>query len=905
MNPVSIHQSVKLLSQVRDFSFFADDQVLTAGQLNRLIQHLDYQDRATRAWLIGAGLLCGLTHEVEGATLALEPGCALTTDGDLLTIAAALRFTHSRPFKDEEAKYQPLGKLAPFTELLTTKAAADDSSAKPLTAAALKNKVVALYLESYAKEPEFCTGDNCDNKGPVQHNNLRVLLLPKTITTLPAGLPEIAEALPKIEAARPKLTTGIKKLEGANGLQAAFTSAISVTRSSLVEALAPLTANQSFHEALSEAGFDKPLDWNVKLPGKTLNPAAEITGLLHIHGFYREFTHAYNEWRDSLYCLRGVCAPDPEAFPKHVLLGVTGRTGRCPRDLFRHPFLRASTLAPCHDGLERARLLWRRLMGLIDHFKQNPVAPQIRFTPSAGCHRPLGERALPFYFGDKFTAPWNVEARLRCAPDEPSSYHHNPHAAFGSDISCRPFYRIEGHLGRTLAEVETELKRLRGEFNLAFQILSIQIEDDPDLVVRPPIRFLDIESLFHHHTLDLKLRLKDAESFTEVISREAGKAPETSVSKEKAAAVSNASGQLKLSIASTREKLPGTFAEFSKQANVTNFNLAITDTAQKGVQVNLLAYDFAKYSPVTPTDRLVRPEALSQFGHLFDLLKNRELKVRQRSIFQKFIEANPGAEHLGGVPAGGTFVLVYSASSEANKRLVKADFCLPYFSYFDLTTLEEEEPPADITIKPPPYVFEPKPWKDLFPWTFTPLTDIYVNKKFGDLENFVVQSQVNLTQNLDSLINTKIVNGILPMTDVFKGTVPKADLGLVGNDFYRDVVNMIELNNLEMERLHKEVDLGLATNVTKNRINELDVQKAELLGRATIMVADNMAKAQASGQPVASAERAMANVIKTNAVSLESDKARETFKSGAAKAVDHHQDVAAVNTNFSSLVRLF
>ncbi|MEX2382298.1 MAG: hypothetical protein WD490_07945, partial [Opitutales bacterium] len=829
MNPISLHQSVKLLSQVQDFSFFADDQVLTAGQLNRLIQHLDFQDRATRAWLIGSGLLCGLTHEVDGATLTLNPGCALTTDGDLLTIAEPRRFTHSRKFNDEEAEYEPLGSLAPFTELLTGEAAAEDPSAKPLSANALRNTVVALYLESFAREPEFCTGDNCDNKGPVQHNNLRVLLLPKAkVSPLPPGLPEIAAALPKIEAARPRLNAGIGKLEGNTGLQAAFTAAIRETRTALTEALSQLSGNKDFQKALDEAGIETPRNWNTTLPGRTLNPAREINGLLHIHGFFRDFCQAYNEWRESLYCLRGECPPDPEAFPKHILLGITGRAERCPRDLYRHPFVRSPALAPCHDGQERSRFLWRRMIGLASHFQQAPSTSEIRITPSAAFHQALGERALPFYFGAEFSAPWNVEARLRCAPDAPSSYYRDPHAAFRSDIHSYPFYRIEGHLGRKLDEVEAELKRLRSQLNLAFQILSIQIEDAPDLVVRPPVRFLDIESLFHHHVLDLKNRLSDAESFSDVISGEAGKAPETSVSKEKATAVSSASGQLKSSIASAREKMPANFSEFTRESSVTAFNLAVTETARKSIQVNSIAYDFAKYSPVTPTDRLVQPEALSRFGQLFDLFKKRDLKLRQRSIFQKFAQSNPGMESLGGVPAGGTFILVYSASEDPEKRLVKADFCLPYFSTFDLSSLEEEEPPADIPGKIPPYVYEPKPWKDNFTWTFTPLTESYVQTRFVDLENVVLQTKVNLTENLDSLVNAKIVNGILPLTDAIKGRMPVVeDAALSGNVFYRDVVNLVEKNNAELTRIRDDVERGLATTTNIKRIDELEQQNAE------------------------------------------------------------------------------
>jgi hypothetical protein len=905
MSTVSIHEPVKLLHPVPDFSFFADDQVLTAGQLNRVIQYLDLQDRASRAWLVGAGIVCGLTQKVSGATVTIDPGCALTTDGDLLTVDAPLKLTHSRPFTDEDAKYKLLADLAPFTELLTTKGAAGDDSVSALTADVLKNTVVAIYLESFAKEPEFCTGDNCDNKGPVQHNNIRFLLLPKAkVAAVPAGLPEIAVALPEINAARTKLTTGIKKLEGNDGLQAAFTTAIAATRADLVDSLGQLASNTGFRDVMRDAGFDKAPDWNAKLPGKTLSPAAEIKGLLHVYGFFRDFCDAYEEWRRSLYCLRGICAPDPEAFPKHILLGETGRSDRCPRDIFRYAFMRASPLGGCDDALEKSRMLWQRLIGLAAHFDQSPSAPVLRITPSAAPAQPLGQRALPFYYGAEFDAPWNVDARLQCAPDQPISYHQESETAFNFDLARRPFYRIEGHLGKRLADVETELKNLRTRHNLAFQIQSIQIEDDPDLVVLPPIRFFDLESLFHHHTLDLKLRLRDAESFSDVVTTEAGKAPESSVAKAKATEVSQASGQLKSSAREATEKMPSRFSAFTEETNVTVFNTALAQTIEHGIKVNKLAYDFAKYTPVTPTDRLTRPEALTRFGHLFDLYKNRLIKVRERSIFQKFVSNNPGLEHLGGVPAGGTLVLVYSASANANQRIVKADFCLPYFSYFDLTTLEEEEPPVDITVKPaPPYVFNPKPWKDIYQWTFTPITETFIDNKFSAFTASISQIKFDLAKDLDVLVNSKIVEGILPLqTGTFSSSIKPR---LAASSQYSEMFAIIEANKREIDRLRSEKERGIAPPKADERIGDLELHNAELLGKASISVTEEIAKAEAAGKPVAAAEREMAEVIKANAVTLESDQAKSAFKGSITTAVTQNATSDLVKANFGNLAKLF
>ena len=50
---------MKLLDITSDYKSFADNQLLTAAQLNLLVQYLDNQDRLSRLALTGAGIVCG------------------------------------------------------------------------------------------------------------------------------------------------------------------------------------------------------------------------------------------------------------------------------------------------------------------------------------------------------------------------------------------------------------------------------------------------------------------------------------------------------------------------------------------------------------------------------------------------------------------------------------------------------------------------------------------------------------------------------------------------------------------------------------------------------------------------------------------------------------------------------
>ncbi|MBD2095619.1 hypothetical protein H6F90_10680 [Trichocoleus sp. FACHB-591] len=87
--------------------------------------------------------------------------------------------------------------------------------------------------------------------------------------------------------------------------------------------------------------------------------------------------------------------------------------------------------------------------------------------------------------------------------------------------------------------------------------------------------------------------------------------------------------------------------------------------------------------------------------------------TKQEHLFYHFAQSYPGLEHLGGVPKGATFILVYV--EQENSDVILADFSLPYpieprtlellappslTLSIAKTTLTEEDDPVEITLLP-------------------------------------------------------------------------------------------------------------------------------------------------------------------------------------------------------------
>ncbi|NJR42424.1 MAG: hypothetical protein HC767_06935 [Akkermansiaceae bacterium] len=181
-----------------------------------------------------------------------------------------------------------------------------------------------------------------------------------------------------------------------------------------------------------------------KLPNAP-DPSKEIPGLQNIYAFYTDICQAYREWRDALLQLTNVCIPQLDAHPKHLLIGDP--LANPHQDEFRHRFVPASTFASHTHELRRAQLLWQRLRDLTVAFTAITPLNVVKILPSRNPGKPLGQRALPAYYGEKYSGLWNIDHAVYGNPQSPLSFSNAPKTIFKTTGWETDFYRIEGHIG--------------------------------------------------------------------------------------------------------------------------------------------------------------------------------------------------------------------------------------------------------------------------------------------------------------------------------------------------------------------------------------------------------------------------------------------------------------------------
>ena len=126
---------IKRTDPIPDFDYFADDQVLTAQQLNRGLRYFDRQHRQSRVHMAGIGILCGLHLSFDEDGVTLSRGAAITSDGDLMEVPRDRVLDRFKPFLDEDAQYPPFRnegtQAIPLWELFEQNSGAGPAAPEP------------------------------------------------------------------------------------------------------------------------------------------------------------------------------------------------------------------------------------------------------------------------------------------------------------------------------------------------------------------------------------------------------------------------------------------------------------------------------------------------------------------------------------------------------------------------------------------------------------------------------------------------------------------------------------------------------------------------------------------------------------------------------------------------------
>lgn len=479
--------SAKLSTITTQYRRFTKNQVLTEGNLNEVVDFFDDQDRLSRIYLSGVGIVCGFypAYNADQKTISITQGTGVTTDGDLFKLYQAdvlgnkkidfdsKTYTHCKIYDNTKAAYKPFfydgpSKQWPLFELLTEeqqKKEKDPNFALAEFSANTKfefeEAVILLYLESYEKESDLCVSLSCDNQGLEIVGNYKVLIVSKDVATkimeldsmigkinysnLYYNLPDLKsnriilkkEDFVHLDAIKQTFTKGIFKNEVVKNLQEGYNMLLAGLNMPII----------------SDA-IQKKITELFNFEGDPVIPQ----DFQYLYDLLNDLVDTYNETKALLLTIDdSYCSPDINAFPKHLMLGELIKTEPCFE--FRHafyksPLLTGESLSTCNDcladdavpskdseekkkeetadelkicyGEDTAR---QRIYSLILRSAQllenyNPLYNDIKITPSLQMGK-LGKKAIPFYnnVNDSLINAWDFDKTILGLQKNNVSYH--------------------------------------------------------------------------------------------------------------------------------------------------------------------------------------------------------------------------------------------------------------------------------------------------------------------------------------------------------------------------------------------------------------------------------------------------------------------------------------------------
>lgn len=505
--------ATKLTEITTQYHTFVDDQVLTKDQLNEFISYFEDQDRLSRVFLHGVGTVCGFNLKLNPAksSITISQGVGLTTDGDLLKLRKDIagkpfktidlkevEYSWVKKYEDNFANYRFFKRLQTIDgkvqevplelwEILPDKV----ENSNPLnTLANLNDKVLVLYLETFAKQGDLCTTVDCDNQGVEQVARLRVLLASKKDAEYILGLDSIFSkhniidsyfSLPDVAVSRVVLNQ--LNTANYNELKRAYFDALNNNN---------LITEMSYGISKIIKDFEPILKLNISASllntylGNLKNIISFSAYSVPFNVQYRydcikDIVDTYNEIKTLLLSLKEECCPDIKAFPKHLMLGSIGEIQEEIKH-YRHEFYKSPVLNRINDTIIQCRSLVFRLFSLVSNFLTS--VGETRITPSNKIPEKLGLKSIPFYYKiqDDFLKEWNFEKTGKYKSNTNLSYHINslssaPHIqeplAYNTDRF--DFYRIEGHQGKDYIKVMEEIDSLKIKYGLAFDVKALSV----------------------------------------------------------------------------------------------------------------------------------------------------------------------------------------------------------------------------------------------------------------------------------------------------------------------------------------------------------------------------------------------------------------------------------------------
>jgi hypothetical protein len=695
-----------MILQEDQYPEFVADQLLTTENLNSLFMYLDEQGRATRTNLIGVGIACGLhvKTSLEPTSITITKGTGVTSEGYLVSLTETT-YTHYVPFNFSRPEvYEKFSSRTgqPQLTLWELKESAGTEGALPLTASFLagdtpaEKKIVMLFVELLREGNRTCNPTSCDDKGITINVSIRPLLVSEENVRafgLNAGqgsfwVNQEAANLGEIRIPRFDVTNTFP-VSSAD----VFLAYQSILNVSFLERMQQvLTEAYTFFNVLVADEFPgNPFATLASSFAFLHNGEISKDALLHIQYYYDLFADliaAYDEFKITGTEVLATCCPDNTLFPRHVLLGEAITVNDFVSS-YRHYFI-GSPLYGDRNLLNRLKILFRRMVMIKDNFRLPLVQGEnarldsfIRITPSKLIDAPLSEKAIPYYYsvnndsGPLYKA-WSITKTRLGQAHRNLSYHAQAYndsddfvlTPLKFDLEPYNFFRVEGHIGKNYVNVLTNLKQLIKINRVPFQVVAVKTFN----VNAPMIEGFasgvsaDVSGLTSQNfTIDyLELSYNIAWSEWKVVVAAPVRVAFTNqevlqlIDPENWTAFVKVLQDVNVYSTHTLEQFVSQYLVFEKlliSAGKTATALRADMTAK--VKASKDEYErFLLEDLIDHVDEIILAFKKNIFRKIYDEFTKKAGDLDSPQYLNHYLQKNPGIQHKGGVPVGGTLVLV-------------------------------------------------------------------------------------------------------------------------------------------------------------------------------------------------------------------------------------------------------
>ena len=499
----------KLTTITPSYRTFVPDQVLTAGQLNEFLNYFEDQDRLSRIFLSGVGIVCGFKVQYNtNGELIVTQGAGITTDGDLFKLQQVdpnnpeleiidipnLKFKYFRAFDDSNAHYPPFWRTINGNEVqlnlweVIPEADASPSDQLISSRTDLQNLVVLLYLESYEEDPNACTGIDCENQGIKNIRKMRVLLTSESDADYVLSNDTIFDANYLIstylnidEVSLQRVTVNATNSATFAALRSNYLNAIQAEN--IIGKL-----KNGYTTMLSKLGMTPKANEIKTKIDQFFGAGATYPTLFfqYRYDLLRDLVNGYNELKGLFMDSVCNCNPDIRSFQKHLLLGrlIPTTQDRYLKE-YRHEFYKSPILEDEKNWCERFNLYVERTVQMLDSYRGDIPSGEVRITPSI-YRSVLESKAIPFYYGfgnfPRLLDTWNYDKYQVNKQDRNLSYHTNflnpsGPVQFPLRYNLEPynFLNIEGHQGYTYQMAMQRINDLKNQYGLAFDVKALGI----------------------------------------------------------------------------------------------------------------------------------------------------------------------------------------------------------------------------------------------------------------------------------------------------------------------------------------------------------------------------------------------------------------------------------------------